>query len=96
MSNWYAIHLNQEKGANLLKIAEAGHDNRSYYADRPKLSSTTTSTVQIMKNDAKYYPLNIQYKKQSGLSKKVQTTNIRVGYDVNQQQYVELPQALKK
>lgn len=96
MSNWYANHLNQEKGANLLKIAEAGHDNRSYYADRPKLSSTTTSTVQIMKNDAKYYPLNIQYKKQSGLSKKVQTTNIRVGYDVNQQQYVELPQALKK
>ncbi|MDQ9009739.1 hypothetical protein RFI36_08055 [Acinetobacter gerneri] len=60
-SHWYAVLLPDTGKIQAIEIGYAGGSTSSYFADRPHLASSTSSTLKIIANGADYYPIEVTY-----------------------------------
>ncbi len=60
-SHWYAVLLPDTGKIQAIEVGYAGGSNSSYFADRPHLASSTSSTLKVIANGADYYPIEVTY-----------------------------------
>lgn len=88
-SGWYAVLLSEQQPIQLLFIGDAGGDTRSFYADRPEMAWTTTSTLKVLANNAAYYPIKVTYSDIGGHLKKPKISSKTFVFDVKNNGYIE-------
>ncbi|MBJ8450622.1 hypothetical protein ACDX34_03655 [Acinetobacter bereziniae] len=60
-SLWFAVLLPDVGKIQAVEIGSAGGSTESFYADRPEFSSSISSTLKILPNNSKYYPIEVTY-----------------------------------
>lgn len=85
-SIWYALLLPDVGKIQALEIGSAGGSLESYYADRPELASSTSSTLKIIANHSEYYPIEVTYIDKGKEKKPYKST---FTYSAQKAEYVE-------
>ena len=60
-SLWYGILLPENAQPQAVQIGHAGGSTASFYADRPEMASTVTSTLKVIPNQSVYFPIEVTY-----------------------------------
>lgn len=60
-SHWYAVLLPDTGKIQAIEVGYAGGSTSSYFADRPHLASSISSTLKVIANGADYYPIEVTY-----------------------------------
>lgn len=88
-SGWYGLLLREQEQIQLVFIGDAGGDTSSFYADRPEMAWTTTSTLKVMPNGAAYYPIQVTYRGIGGKLKKAEISHKSFVFDTKNNVFVE-------
>lgn len=88
-SGWYALLLPEQQPIQWLFIGDAGGDTSSFYADRPELAWTTTSTLKVVANGAAYYPIKVTYSDVGAKLKKPKMSSKTFVFDAKNNRYIE-------
>lgn len=88
-SAWYALMLPDQGQAKMRYVGHAGSDSQSYYADRPELANTVTSSLKVIANGSDNYPLEVTYIDANRPNK---PTRQRFQYNAVQDEYMQQTQ----
>ena len=86
-SLWYAVLLPDTGKLQALAIGSAGGSTESFFADRPHLASSTSSSLKVIHNDADYYPVEVTYI--DNINTKTKPVKSRFTYQPKNSEYVE-------
>lgn len=84
-SSWYAVLLPETGKIQAVYLESAGGSTANYYADED-LGSSTTSTLKVITNQSKYYPIEITYIDNGDKNNPYKS---RLNYVESKQAYVE-------
>lgn len=85
-SLWYGILLPDNAQPQAVQIGHAGGSTASFYADRPEMASTVTSTLKVIQNQSVYFPIEVTYIDENQPKKPYKSI---FQYETSQQVYVE-------
>ncbi|MDQ8934865.1 hypothetical protein [Acinetobacter rudis] len=88
-SGWYALLLAEQTPIQWVFIGDAGGDTSSFYADRPEMAWTTTSTLKVIPNKSTYYPIQVRYKGVGAQLKKAEISYKTFEFDRKTSSYIE-------
>lgn len=60
-SSWLALHLPEDENIGYYRVGKAGSDNEGMYGEDSPLYYNYSSTLTIINNGAKYYPIQLHF-----------------------------------